>query len=112
MSFGDDSRIVRCQWDTSKDQYIDLETAKRVAKPQSTRAFDVTFAPDKKHFALVKNRNFVELWKRVEGKSHRIETFKSHLISIQTLEFSPDGKTLAVGGISSTTTPVQFFDVS
>jgi len=112
VRFGDNSRVLRCQWDTSKDQYIDVQTAKRVAAPRSSRAFEVTFSLNKRYFAQVEQKNSVGLWKRSGGKSIKLHNWRTKFVSIQTMQFSPNNKILAVAGASSTITPVQFFKVT
>lgn len=117
VNFGPDSRIVRCTWRGMKPHFVDVQTAKRVPTPISTRAFEVTWSPDKKYFARVterahlSGRTSIELWKRDKDKSTKLKMLASTLIEIQTMQFSPDEKVLVAGGLSATQIPVEFFKI-
>ena len=112
VSFGSNPRIVRCDWGKMKPHFVDTKTGKRIAAPQSTRDFEVLLSPNKKYFVWAKDVNHIELWKKDAKQSHKIKTWKCGLVETQDIQFSPNGKTLAVAGMSAKEIPVQFFDVS
>ena len=112
VDLGKSSRIIRCRWSGMKPHYVDVKTAKRISTPRSTLEFDVIFSPNGKYFVEIRNRNQLELWKSGKDKSQKLKTLNCDLVEIQTVQFSPDNKMLAVGGSSSTENPVRFYKLS
>lgn len=112
IRFSRNSRTVRSKWKRSKNpHYIDAKTGKRIPTPRSTREFEVTFSPDGKYFADMTKGN-IKIWQHDAKGSFKIGAVKSTLVSVNTVQFSPDGKTLAIAGESSTENPVRFYKMS
>lgn len=111
--FGRGSDVVMLMYRRSKrPHFVSVKTGKRILTPSSTREFRATNSPDGEYFAEVKDRNQLEIWQRSEGKSKKVKTWVCGLVEIQTIQFSSDGKMLAVGGSSSTDNPVRFYKLS
>ncbi len=113
IKFGRISNIVRVEfWGSRRPHFVSVKTGKRIQPPRSTREFDVTFSQDGKYFAEIIGGNQVAVWQHDAKQSFKVGMLKSNLISIQTVRFSPDNKTLAVGGDSSTENPVRFYKLA
>ena len=111
VSFGTNSRIVRCSWPGMKSDFVDAKTGKRVPTPTSTHSFEVTASRSGNYWINGATLNTVELWGRVAGQNRKLRTLQSTLVEITLIQFSPDEKTLVVGGLSATENPVQFFKI-
>lgn len=112
VDFGRSSHTIRCSWPGMRSHYVDTRTAKQVRVPYATREFDVTFSADGKYFAEIMGNDQVLVWQHGAKQNIKIGTVRSSLAGITSVQFSPDNKTLAVGGASSTDPPVQFYKLA
>lgn len=113
VNFGSNSRVVHCTWEGGmKPHFVDVKTGKWIAAPSSTRGYETLLSPNKKYFVYAKDADHIELWKKNKKRSYEVKTWQSALIEIRDIQFSPNGKTLVVAGLSSTANPVQFFDIA
>jgi len=100
-----------------KPQAIDVATAKQIHYPRwfyRVRGSDAfAFSPDGNFIAKAKDHT-VEIWETPTATSagKKLNTFTTKIDLVRVMQFSPDGKTLAVGGSSKTETPVQFITLS
>ena len=116
VQFGPDSRTLACSWvySGSKPQTLDVATARQIPHPywfyrvRDADAF--AFSHDGRHLAKAKGQ-IIEIWgtPTPKGIDRKLGTLSTSLLSVNTLQFSPDGSTLAVGGISRAMRPVEFF---
>ena len=88
--------------------------------PRIKNADAYAFSPDGKRVARTKGQT-IEIWTtptrdpnyvKPDDMGHKLKTLKTVLPVVWRLQFSPDGKTLAAGGLSKTLTPVEFFALS
>ena len=114
VHFGPDSSTVMCKWGGGmKAQAVDVATGKQIHYPRwfyrVEKSDAYAFSPDGNTLALARGK-VVEIWTTPrEDAGKKLQTFVTRLNRVRVLQFAPDGKTLAVGGESSTTTPLQFF---
>jgi WD40 repeat protein len=117
VQFGPDSNTIFATWGTSRPQCISTQKARQVPWPRwAYRVRDAdawTFSPDGKRIALAKGQK-IEIWSSPIKTSgdERLQTHATALLKVRDLAFSPDSKTLAVGGASGGKVPVQFIKVS
>jgi hypothetical protein len=69
----------------------------------------VTNSSEGRYYLQIIGPQDVELWQRRKRGNKRVAIWRSSLVEIRTAQFSPDGKTIAVGGRSSTETPIEYF---
>ncbi len=125
VMFGPDSKTVVCFFGSNKPHAIDARTGKPVRYPRWVyRVFNkrgeslvparFAFSPNGKLLAKAKeDERSIEIWTTpVRDAGRKLRTIRTSLLGIELLQFSPNGKTLAVGGVSASEIPVQFFDLS
>lgn len=116
--WGPHSKTLLCSWGGwYGPQAFDLETNKQIHYPRwvyrvwGSDAF--AFSPDGNFLAKAKDHT-VEIWETPTATSagKKLNTFTTKIDLVRVMQFSPDGKTLAVGGSSKTEVPVQFLTLS
>ena len=115
--FGPDGKTLACFYSRSmKPQTFDIATGKQIKHPfwfyrvRGSRTF--CFRPDGKILAKVRGQK-IEIWTTANenGIDRRLARMTTKLLCVNTMQFSPNGKTLAVAGLSRTKTPAEFFQV-
>lgn len=116
--WGPHSKTLLCMWGGwYGPQAFDLETNKQIHYPRwvyrvwGSDAF--AFSPNGNYLAKATGST-IEIWETPTAASagKKLNTFATSLDIVRVLQFSPDGKTLAVGGSSKTQVPVQFLRLS
>jgi WD40 repeat protein len=114
VQFGPGGREILCRWGSMKPHCISVATARQVRWPRWVYRLKGAWAAsrDGSRLAIV-NGQSIEIWKtpgRADG-GVKLKTLRSKLRSIRTLQFSPDGRRLAAGGVSAQNGPVETFDL-
>jgi len=117
--WGPHSKTLLCIWNANdgKPQAVEAATAKQIHYPRwvyrvlGSDAF--AFSPEGNFLAKAKDHT-VEIWETPTATSagKKLNTFTTKIDLVRVMQFSPDGKTLAVGGSSKTEVPVQFITVA
>ncbi|MEO6907453.1 MAG: hypothetical protein ABI210_06145, partial [Abditibacteriaceae bacterium] len=116
--WGPHSKTLLCSWGGwYGPQAFDLATGKQIHYPRWVYR---VWGSDAFVFSLTGNYlatatgHTVEIWETPTETSagKKLNTFTTSIDIVSVLQFSPDGKTLAVGGSSKTKVPVQFFTLS
>jgi WD40 repeat protein len=115
--WGPDSKTLLVKAWGSKPQAIDVATAKQIRYPRwfyRVRGSDAfAFSASGDFLAKAKGQR-IEIWTTpTESDAGRmLNAFATTVDRVNIMQFSPDGKTLAVGGSSKTEVPVQFLTLS
>lgn len=125
VRFGPDSKTVACFFlNGSKPHVINARTGKairyprwvyRVLNKRGAEYIPSVFAFTRDGKLIAKTREdeqTVEIWTTpVKDAGRKLRTVRTPLLRVESLQFSPDGQTLAISGVSSTDKPVQFVSV-
>lgn len=126
VRWGPDSKTIVAFFGSSGNPHvIDARTGKFIRYPRwvyrllnkrrgSFVPATFAFSPNGRLLAKdLDDERTVEVWTTpVTDKGRKLRTFQTPLFRISLLQFSPNGQTLAVAGLSGTETSVRFFDVA
>src|SRR5690606_30957827 len=101
VRFSQNPRILKCLWSESKPHYVDVATGLKIPESRAAAHFKDVSLPSGTPVVEFGVNNQIELWILNKNVKRKIKTWQCDLVRIQTHKFSPDGRTLAVGGMSS-----------
>jgi WD40 repeat protein len=119
VQFGPRGQTLLCTWGgwtAMRPHCLNVTTMKQIAWPrwvyrvQGSEAW--AFTTDGKHMVRA-SAGRIEVWTTptTTGAGKMLQSFPSKLKRVTCLAFSPNGKTLVAGGLSSDHAPVEFFDL-
>jgi len=115
--WGPDSKTILMRAGWGKPQAVDVATAKQIHYPRwfyRVRDSDAFAFSSGGNYLAKADGQRIEIWETPTEKDagKMLNAFVTSIDIVRVLQFSPDGKTLAVGGSSKSEVPVQFIKLS